>query len=173
MTFSSPTLRGKLVRTRLLCEDLPPPPSNVNTNIMPPKEAKTTREIFQAHVDNPACGGCHMVMDRIGFAFENYDVVGRYRTEENGVPVDASGEIAGDNFSFKSLRELNDHLATNETVRDCMVRFMSYFAYGATGWADDACTHDAITTEAKTTNFSIRGVLTAITHAPHFTTRVQ
>jgi hypothetical protein len=173
MTFSSPTLRGKLVRTRLLCEDLPPPPSNVNTNIMPPKEAKTTREIFQAHVDNPACGPCHMVMDRIGFAFENYDVVGRYRTEENGMPVDPSGEIAGDNFSFTSLRELNDHLASNETVRDCMVRFMSYFAYGATGWTDDACTHDAITAEAKTTNFSIRGVLTAITHAPHFTTRVQ
>src|SRR6185436_9965826 len=38
MTFSSPTLRGKLVRTRFLCQDLPPPPSNVNTNIMPPKE---------------------------------------------------------------------------------------------------------------------------------------
>jgi hypothetical protein len=54
-----------------------------------------------------------------------------------------------------------------------MVRFMSYFAYGATGWADDGCTHDAITTEAKGSNWSIRGVLTAITHAPHFTTRVQ
>jgi hypothetical protein len=173
MTFSSPTLRGKLVRTRLLCEDLPPPPSNVNTNIMPPKEAKTTREIFQAHVDNPACGGCHMVMDRIGFAFENYDVVGRYRTEENGIPIDSSGEIVGSTFTFKSLRELNDYLAGNENVQDCMVRFMSYFAYGATGWADDGCTHDAITTEAKTSNWSIRGVLTAITHAPHFTTRVQ
>jgi len=173
MTFSSPTLRGKLVRTRLLCEDLPPPPSNVNTNIMPPKEAKTTREIFQAHVDNPACGPCHMVMDRIGYAFENYDVVGRYRTEENGIPIDATGEITGDNFSFTNLRELNDHLASNDSVRDCMVRFMSYFAYGATGWADDGCTHDAITAEAKGANWSIRSVLTAITHAPHFTTRVQ
>src|SRR6185436_15696526 len=54
MTFSSPTLRGKLIRTRFLCEDLPPPPANVNTNIMPPKEAATTREIFQRHVENPA-----------------------------------------------------------------------------------------------------------------------
>jgi len=114
-----------------------------------------------------------MVMDRIGFAFENYDVVGRYRTEENGIAVDPSGEIAGDGFTFKSLGELNSHLASNENVRDCMVRFMSYFAYGATGWADDGCTHDAITTEAKGSNWSIRGVLTAITHAPHFTTRVQ
>ena len=54
-----------------------------------------------------------------------------------------------------------------------MVRFMSYFAYGAASWTDDGCTFDAITTEAKASNWSIRSVLTAITHAPHFTTRVQ
>ena len=54
-----------------------------------------------------------------------------------------------------------------------MVRFMSYFAYGAAGWADDGCTYDAITDEAKASNWSIRSVLTAVTRAPHFTTRVQ
>jgi hypothetical protein len=173
MTFSSPTLRGKLIRTRFLCEDLPPPPSNVNTNIMPPTDAKTTRAIFQAHVDNPSCGPCHKMMDPIGFGFENYDVVGRYRTTENGIPVDASGVINGENVPFTGLRELNDYLAGNDGVRECMVRFMSYFAYGATAWPDDGCTRDAIMTEAATSNFSIRGVLTAITHAPHFTTRVE
>jgi hypothetical protein len=173
MTFSSPTLRGKLVRTRFLCEDLPPPPSNVNTNIMQPKEAKTTREIFQAHVENPNCGACHAVMDRIGFGFENYDVAGRYRTMENGLPIDSSGYILGEEVPFNGLGELNDYLAKNDAVRQCMVRFMSYYSYGATGWADDGCTIDAINNEAKTSNYSIRSVLTAITHAPHFTTRVQ
>jgi uncharacterized protein DUF1592/uncharacterized protein DUF1588/uncharacterized protein DUF1595/uncharacterized protein DUF1587/uncharacterized protein DUF1585 len=173
IAFSSPTLRGKLVRTRLLCQDLPPPPSNVNTMIVPPENAKTTREIFQAHVMNPVCGPCHKTMDPIGFGFENYDVVGRYRTEENGVPIDASGEITGDNFTFTGMAQLNDYLAGNEEVRQCMVRFMSYFAYGATGWTDDGCTRDSIVAEAKASNWSIRSVLTAITHAPHFTTRVQ
>jgi hypothetical protein len=173
IVYSSPTLRGKLVRTRLLCEDLPPPPSNVNTTIMAPKDAKTTREIFQAHVDNPSCGPCHRMMDPIGFAFENYDVVGRYRTTENGVPIDPTGIINGEDFKFNNLKELNDHLTNNDAVRDCMVRFMSYFAYGATSWTDDGCTRDAITTEAKASNWSIRSVLTAITHTPHFTTRVQ
>jgi hypothetical protein len=173
ITYSSPTLRGKLVRTRLLCEDLPPPPSNVNTMIMPPKDARTTREIFQAHVDNPSCGPCHEQMDPIGFGFENYDVVGRYRMSENGVDVDASGLIKGTNFQFKGLRQLDDYLASNEEVRQCMVRFLSYFAYGAVGWNEDGCTRDAITAEAKAANWSIRSVLTAITHAPHFTTRVQ
>jgi hypothetical protein len=173
ITYSSPTLRGKLVRTRLLCQDLPPPPSNVNTMIVPPANARTTREIFQAHVDNPSCGPCHTAMDPIGYAFENYDLVGRHRSDENGVPIDASGEISGDGFRFNTLRELNGYLAGNDTVRECMVRFMSYFAYGATGWADDGCTRDAITAEARASNWSIRSVLTAITHAPHFTTRVQ
>jgi hypothetical protein len=54
-----------------------------------------------------------------------------------------------------------------------MVRFMSYYAYGATGWADDGCTLDAINAEAQKSNWSIRSVLTAITHAPHFTSRVE
>jgi hypothetical protein len=173
MTYSSPTLRGKLVRTRLLCESLPPPPANVDTNIHPPDDAKTTREIFSRHAESPACGSCHQMMDPIGFGFEHYDVVGRYRDTENGVPIDASGLIKGENFSFNGLGQLNDYLSTNGEVQQCMLRFMSYFAYGASGWADDGCTFNAITKEAAASNWSIRSILTAITHAPHFTTRVQ
>ena len=171
--FSSPTLRGKLVRTRLLCESLPPPPDDVDTNIMVPANVKTTREIFNTHTKDAACSGCHLTMDPIGFGFENYDVVGRYRTTENGVPVDASGFIQGRDVKFTGLKELTDYLSTSEDVQQCMVRFMSYFAYGATGWTDDGCTEQAIMAEAKQSNWSIRSVLTAITRAPHFTTRVQ
>jgi hypothetical protein len=173
MTFSSPTLRGKLVRTRFLCQDLPPPPADVNTNIVPPKDAKTTREIFEAHSVNPACMGCHTMMDPIGYTFENYDVAGRYRTTENGMPINSTGLIKGDNIEFKGFSELNDYLANSNDVRQCMVRFMAYFAYGAAGWTDDGCTIDAINSEAGKSNWTIRSVLTAITHAPHFTTRVQ
>jgi hypothetical protein len=171
--FSSPTLRGKLVRTRLLCEDLPPPPDDVDTMIKVPENAKTTRQIFETHAENASCSGCHRTMDLIGYAFENYDFIGRYRTEENGIPVDTSGEILGRNFKFQTLRELNDYLASSEDVRQCMVRFMSYYAYGASGWADGGCTLNAISAEAKASSFTMRSVLTAITHAPHFTSRVQ
>jgi hypothetical protein len=173
IVYSSPTLRGKLVRTRLLCENLPPPPDDVDTMIKAPADAKTTRQIFQAHVENPVCGPCHQTMDPIGFGFEQYDVVGRFRTMENGVPVDASGEIVGSGLKFNGLKELVDHLAAKDEVRQCMVRFMSYSAYGATGWNDDGCTYEAVSNEAKSNNWSIRSVLIAITRAPHFTTRVQ
>jgi hypothetical protein len=171
--FSSPTLRGKLVRTRLLCENLPPPPDDVDTMIKVPENAKTSRQIFETHSENAACAGCHMMMDPIGFGFENYDLAGRYRTSENGVPVDASGEIKGQDFKFNGLGELTGYLAGKDEVRQCMVRFMSYFAYGAASWADDGCTFDAIAAEAQASSWSIRSVLTAITRAPHFTTRVQ
>ena len=161
------------MRTRLLCENLPPPPDDVDTMIKVPENAKTSREIFETHSENAACSGCHMMMDPIGFGFENYDLVGRYRTSENGVTVDASGEILGRGFRFNGLPELADYLAGKKEVRQCMVRFMSYFAYGAAGWNDDGCTFDAITAEAEASDWSIRSVLTAITRAPHFTTRVQ
>ena len=157
IVYSSPTLRGKLVRTRLLCENLPPPPDDVDTMIKAPENAKTTRQIFQAHVENPVCGPCHQTMDPIGFGFEQYDVVGRFRTQENGVPVDATGEIVGSGLKFNGLKELVDHLADNDAVRQCMVRFMAYSSYGAAGWADDGCTYDAISNEAKSQNWSIRG----------------
>ncbi len=156
IVYSSPTLRGKLVRTRLLCENLPPPPDDVDTMIKAPENAKTTRQIFQAHVENPVCGPCHQTMDPIGFGFEQYDVVGRFRTQENGVPVDATGEIVGPGLKFNGLKELVDHLADNDAVRQCMVRFMAYSSYGAAGWADDGCTYDAISNEAKSQNWSIR-----------------
>ena len=173
-TFSSPTLRGKLVRTRLLCESLPAPPDDVDTMIKVPENAKTTREIFSAHSENAACAGCHLAMDPIGYGFEHYDVVGRYRDKENGVAIDASGVIKGDkDVTFNGLAELSDYLSNNDNVRQCMVRFMSYFAYGAASWNEDACTFDAISAEAKASQWSIRSVLTAITRAPHFTTRVQ
>jgi hypothetical protein len=173
ITFSSPTLRGKLVRTRLLCENLPPPPDDVDTMIKVPAGAKTTREIFQVHSENAACQSCHLMMDQIGFGFERYDVVGRYRTTENGMPVDSSGTIRGQDFKFNGVRELVDYLNKSPEVRQCMVRFMAYSAYGAAAWNDDGCTYDAISKEAEASSWSIRSVLTAITRAPHFTTRVQ
>jgi hypothetical protein len=173
MTYSSPTLRGKLVRTRLLCESLPPPPSDVDTMIKVPANAKTTREIFRVHSENPACSACHLLMDPIGFGFERYDVVGRRRTTENGQPIDATGVINGPNFRFDGLAELTDYLTKNEKVSQCMVRVMAYSAYGAASWNEDACTFDAIAAEAAASQWSIRSVLTAITRAPHFTTRVQ
>jgi hypothetical protein len=83
---SSPVQRGKLVRSRLLCQDPLPPPANLDTMLKPPSKAETTRAHIEEHSTNPTCAGCHKMMDPIGFAFEHYDAFGRYRTQDGGMP---------------------------------------------------------------------------------------
>src|SRR3954451_2966330 len=89
---SSPIKRGKLVRVRMLCQDLPDPPANVPPP-PEPKQGVSTRERFAMHTNNPACSGCHNLIDGLGFGLEHYDGVGAFRTVDQGVAVDSSGEI--------------------------------------------------------------------------------
>lgn len=175
-TGSSPTFRGKLVRTRLLCQDLPPPPANLDTMLKPPGNATTTRQRFEQHATDAACAACHDMMDPIGYAFEHYDGFGRWRDQENGTPIDARGkvmEVEGGDVEIDGLQELSTFLSTSPDVQRCMVRFWSYFAFGKSAWSEDACTYEAVGKEAAEGGFSNDSVIRALTHAPHFTTRVK
>src|SRR5262249_1577733 len=79
---SSPIQRGKFVRERLLCTTLPDPPPTVMA--VPPviTPGSSTRERFSQHSTDPACAGCHHLMDPIGFGFENFDAIGRFRSTD-------------------------------------------------------------------------------------------
>jgi hypothetical protein len=94
---SSATLRGKFVREVLLCQDIPTPPANVDFSIVEDTmgELRTARERLEQHVTNDACAGCHTLTDPIGLALESFDAIGMLRDEENGVPIDTSGELDG------------------------------------------------------------------------------
>jgi hypothetical protein len=123
-TESSPIYRGKFVREQLLCQELPAPPPNIPK---PPDvpAGVSTREKFKQHEADPACSGCHRLMDPIGFGFENYDAIGRYRTIDNGAPVDASGEILLTreiDGKFVGIGELSQRLATSAEVQECATR---------------------------------------------------
>jgi hypothetical protein len=92
---TSPVLRGQWVLGQVLGGKVPPPPPGV-----PPLEEKhdedapkTLRQRLEAHRTNPSCASCHDRMDPIGFGLENYDVLGRWRSEDGGLPVDASGSL--------------------------------------------------------------------------------
>jgi hypothetical protein len=176
----SPTQRGKLVRGRLLCQPIPPPPPGVDTNLPPPAANQSTRALYEAHVDYPntgrSCPGCHVFMDRIGFGFEHYDGVGKYRTMDNGQTVDSSGLVvsppSGPEKSFNGVAELAAWLAANDDVKRCLVRHWSYYAYGNASWDQDACTYNAVQAEAAQNGFALKNVLTGVVHAPRFTRRV-
>ncbi|MDZ4694491.1 MAG: DUF1592 domain-containing protein [Deltaproteobacteria bacterium] len=90
--YGSPVMRGAFVRRRLLCESIPDPPPDINATV-PTMAPRTTRELFAEHSRNPTCAGCHAVMDELGFPFEVFDGIGRYRTLENGHPIDARGVL--------------------------------------------------------------------------------
>lgn len=130
---TSPTRRGFLVRTRLLCGAVPPPPAVVGP-IPPPTATQTTRQRYeQQHEANPSCGGCHAMMDHIGFALEHLDSAGRYRDTENGFAIDDSGSISGTSageLKVKGPSELASALAGLPEVSDCVSAYLGAYALG-------------------------------------------
>jgi hypothetical protein len=89
-------LRGKWIMENVLGTPPPPPLPNVPTleENEPGLEARSLRERLAAHRGNPVCATCHDVLDPLGLALENFDAVGRWRTEEPGGTIDASGQLA-------------------------------------------------------------------------------
>lgn len=95
---TSPTERGKALRQQLLCQKVPPPPGNVEFKFVDDTSnplLKTTRQRLLAHQSNPVCAGCHKLMDPLGLSLENFNSGGEYRASENGVKIDATGELNG------------------------------------------------------------------------------
>lgn len=168
---SSPVSRGKVVRERLLCQELPEPPPGVNTDLEITGEVTTTRERYNEHSENPACAGCHRLMDPIGFAFEHYDAYGRHRADENGHAIDASGGIEGlpdgTDIELDGLESLSDALAHDPSARDCYARHLAYFTYGIAGCGE------TVRAAAATPEASLREMLRAIVQAPQFYERVD
>jgi hypothetical protein len=176
----SPTQRGHLIRSRMLCQDISPPPPGLNTTFMPSSTVETTRDHFINEHEQGQCAGCHKLMDWIGFAFENYDGWGRYRTTDNGLPTDDTAiiytdpEQKDDNVTgLSGSGSLSAFLASSNDVTHCMERYWTYYVYGSSSWAQDGCTYDSVYSESQSNGFSLKSVLMAIIHAPNFTTRVQ
>lgn len=139
---TSPVKRGVFVRDRLMCSPLPEAPANVNTNPPAVDPSATTRERFSQHRDNPACAGCHNIIDPLGFAFEHFDAMGRYRTMEGPLAIDASGELVATvdmDGPFDGAHELNHIFAHSVQVRDCMATQWLRYAIREHETSADAC----------------------------------
>ncbi len=133
---TSPVKRGDFVLRRLLCTRVPRPAEvGIETVFPPPSTARSTRERFSVHSENPGCRTCHERLDALGFTFESFDAVGSARTSDNGRPVDtrAKVEVGDENVSFADSLELSQWLAVNPDVTECYTRqAFRYF----TGQAD-------------------------------------
>jgi hypothetical protein len=128
-TRTSPVKRGKWVLEQLLCSAPPPPPPNVPALAMEDKPTGSLRERMEAHRSNPVCSSCHTLMDPIGFGFEHYDGVGKYRDTDNGFAIDASGMLP-DGTAFDGPSQLADLLAADERLPACITRQLLTYALG-------------------------------------------
>jgi hypothetical protein len=166
---SSPTQRGKLVRHRFLCEEIPPPPPNVNPTLGDPMGAVTTRQRYEQHVVDDTCRTCHERMDLIGFAFEHYDGFGRPRDQEGGVAIDPTGTLKGapdGDLPLDGVASVSEYLAGSPAVEECLVRYMSYYSYGL-----DGCNQQVILEDVRASGATIESMVLGIIRAPQFSRR--
>lgn len=166
---SNPVKRGKAVFVKLLCGTLPPPPPNVPP-AKPATEGGTTRERYAEHGQNECARGCHALMDPLGFAFEHYDGIGRYRTTDNGKEVDASGRInfEGVDVNFRDAVELSRYLSTSDTVRSCFAKQWFRFAVGRMETSGDEPSLRGIQAAFAAHQFDMRDLAPAIAASRSF-----
>lgn len=170
---TSPVHRGQLVRKEFLCDVVPPPPADVAIVVPEPDPNSTTRERLAMHAADPSCAGCHELMDPIGLGFERYDGAGRFRTDEAGSPVDASGELTGTDVdgAFDGVDELSGKLAASEKVSRCYVRQWFRFGYGREASVEDKSTLDALGRSFAASGENIQELLVALTQTDAFMAR--
>ena len=130
----------------------------------------TTRERFAEHTKDPACAGCHALIDGLGFGLEQYDAIGAFRTEEGGLPIDASGEIVVTDVdtSYEGGVQLGQILASSELVRDCVATQWIRFALGRGETDADQCTVDAVLTAFSATDGDVRALIADIALSDSF-----
>ncbi|HXU83403.1 MAG TPA: DUF1588 domain-containing protein, partial [Polyangia bacterium] len=168
---SSLVHRGKLIREKLLCEVLPPPPPDVN-NTLPPTDAKVSaRERFEEHRAEVSCAKCHRLIDPLGAPFEMFDAIGNFRTKDGPSDVDSEGELTGtkkNDGPVKNAAELARRLATADEVRECVVRQWFRFALGREEAPDEAPSLVAALTAFRAADYRIPALVVAIAQTDAF-----
>jgi hypothetical protein len=171
---TSPVMRGYWTLANLIGVEPPPPPPNV-----PALEAKTgdaagngkipsMREQMEAHRSNPACQGCHRLMDPIGFALETFDAVGKYRTTDGGNPIDPTGTLY-DGTPITSSADLPAFLMRHEDsfLRNATQRMLTY-ALGRGMEYDDMPLVRKVEHEAAKDDFRFHSLITAVVKSEAF-----
>jgi hypothetical protein len=170
---TSPTKRGHLIRDRITCYDVPPPPPVVG-NLPEPTDAETTRQRYEVlHAANATCKGCHRLMDPVGFALEHLDAAGRYRAKEGRFDIDDSGELTGTSagdLTFRGPKELAMAVARLPEVSDCMGSFMASWALGL-DHHDTTCIVRTAEDEMRAGKIGLADFYVRMTRAEHFRTR--
>ncbi len=165
---SAPVIRGVFVRERILCLPVLPPPPDLVVVPPDPDPTATTRRRFSQHTEQIACSGCHQLIDGIGFGFERYDQLGRYRALENALPVDESGSLLateepGLDGPFASSAELLERIANSTRARDCLAVNAYRYTFGRMEQPEDQCSLSQVKQHFAASGGDLQELLVALT----------
>ena len=170
---TSPVLRGKWVLEVVLGVPPPPPPPNIpdldETATVVDGRALTTRERMAMHRTNPTCNACHRFMDPLGLALDNFDVIGKWRIRENGMPLDTRGEM-WDGTAVSTPQELRGALLKLEAplARTFTENLMAY-ALGRRVEHYDMPTVRRIARAARDNDYRMSSFILGVVRSPAFT----
>ncbi len=162
--------RGNFVAGRILGAPPPPPPPNIPPLESSVKEGerKSLRQILELHRSQPACANCHAKMDPLGFGLENYDAIGRWRTEDGSFPIDASGQLISGR-AFSGPVELKDVLLEQKNAfAKTLVRNLLIYAYGRGLQGSDECVVRDVLESSKQGNYQLGAIVAAIVRSYPF-----
>ncbi|MES1205377.1 MAG: DUF1592 domain-containing protein [Pseudomonadota bacterium] len=168
---ANPVLRGTFIINKLMCMNiqLPTDPA-ILAMVKIPEDTSgaTARERFTKHSTQAICATCHRLLDPMGFALENYDPVGQYRTQENGVNLDVSGNVPGTTGTINGPIELVQKLATVESVQNCFATHWMDLGYGRSLGNEEACTQATVKDAFKKSGYNVKQLLLALAQTDAF-----
>jgi hypothetical protein len=164
---------GKFVAAKIFCRDIGDPPANAAAQAPQRASGTSTRKWFEQIQAQPACGGCHKVLDGIGFGFEGFDPAGRVRTADGTTPVDASGALLGTDVDgpYVGAAELDAKIPASERAMACIAKQIFRWASGRPDTPNDAHSLATLTAAFRDHGYDARELLVALTQTDAFLLR--
>jgi hypothetical protein len=155
---SSPTRRGKAIREIFLCQRVPDPPPTVNFSTFENLTGKlTARDRLVAHSTDAACAGCHKLTDPVGLGFENFDGAGQFRSEENKIALDTSGDFDGRKFT--GVADVGKALHDHPALIPCLTSRLYSYGVGREARGEDRPWLSWLATEFASQDFRLPALL--------------
>ena len=166
----SPTLRGKFIRESLLCQTVPPPPPGVNQAAVdqPTDTPMTKRQRLELHRAAAGCAVCHALMDPLGLPLESFDAIGKYRTTDNGLPVDPTSTFDGKDIA--DSRGLGMSASQSVSVAQCLVRKFYAYAVGHEERDEDGSVLNALAARFNASGNDMSDLILAVVTNDAFST---
>jgi len=171
---TSPVTRGKWVVENLLGIPVPAPPPGVETDFQATSTLTgptTLRQRFEAHRANPTCAACHQIMDPIGFALEPFDLTGKWRDKDGGLPINAAGQLQ-DGTPIDGPAGLRQALLDRkDSFLSTLIEKVMTYAVGRTLTASDMPAVRAAEREVQAKDYRFSALVLAVVRSPQFQQR--